>query len=190
MQYLCPVVDAPAPTHTAVIAPVVEADSLVGDYRQRLDAAAGWGVPAHVTVLYPFVEPMALDGFVLATLRAAAASVDAFTCRFRRTRWFDEDVLWLDPEPAEPFRELTAAVSEAFPQHPPYGGAHADVVPHLTVAERRLADLDAVRAADHAIRPGLPLVTTIERVLVIAGTQAPRSWRTLAELPLRSGPLD
>jgi len=45
--------------------------------------------------------------------------------------------MWLDPEPALPFRDLTNAVWRMFPQHPPYGGAHPDLIPHLTLAERR-----------------------------------------------------
>jgi 2'-5' RNA ligase len=113
-------------------------------------------------------------------------SVSAFDCRFQRTRWFGDDVLWLDPQPAQPFRQLTKAVWRAFPQCPPYRGVHDDVIPHLTVAESRMADLPAVQAAEQAVQPGLPLSTRIERLLLIAGTEAPRSWRALHELPLRA----
>jgi 2'-5' RNA ligase len=80
------------------------ADSLVERHRQHLDAAATWGVPAHVTVLYPFVEPAQVNDDLVATLVRAARSVASFECRFERTRWFGDDVLWLDPNPAEPFR--------------------------------------------------------------------------------------
>lgn len=184
MQYLRPATEAPAPTQTAVIAPVQEADAVVGKHRQTLDAAAAWGVPAHVTVLYPFIEPTAVDESVIATLMAAVSSVSSFDCCFRRTQWFGEDVLWLEPEPAEPFRTLTTAVWAAFPQHPPYGGAHHDVIPHLTIAERRLADLPALQAAENDVQSGLPLTTTIDRLVLIAGTQAPRSWSVVGELPL------
>jgi len=160
-KYLSPARGAPAPAQTAVIAPVPAAERLVGKHRDRLDAAAAWGVPAHVTVLYPFVEPAAANEQLVAALAAAVGSDSAFDCRFLRTRWFGEDVLWLDPEPAQPFRQLTAAVWGAFPQYPPYRGVHDDVIPHLTVAERRMADLPAVRAAEGAVQPGLPLSTRI-----------------------------
>jgi 2'-5' RNA ligase len=141
VRYLNPAQDAPAPTETAVIVAVPKAEPVVSEHRQQLDVAAGWGVPAHVTVLYPFVAPEALSDTLITTLAAVVRSVRAFDVCFGRTRWFGQDVLWLDPEPAQPFRELTAAVWRAFPQHPPYGGAYADVIPHLTIAERRLADL-------------------------------------------------
>jgi hypothetical protein len=119
VQYLSPDSDAPAPTQTAVIAPVPVADSLVGRHCQHLDAAATWGVPAHDTVLYPFVEPPRVNDDLVATLVRAARCVASFECRFERTRWFGEHVLWLDPNPAEPFRRLTAAVGAAFPECPP-----------------------------------------------------------------------
>ena len=184
VQHLHPGPGAPAPTQTAVIAPVPAAEPLVAEHRRHLDAAAAWGVPAHVTVLYPFVLPAAVDEHLIATLAEAVEPISAFDCRFVRTRWFGEDVLWLDPEPAEPFRQLTTAVWSAFPQHPPYGGANAHVVPHLTVGERRLADLPTVQAAEQAVRPGLPLSTRIESVWLIAGDRARNSWRVLHELPL------
>ncbi len=113
--------------------------------------------------------------------------VAAFDCRFARTQWFGQDVLWLDPEPARPFRDLTAAVCDAFPHHPPYSGAYDEVVPHLSIAERRLGSLSEVQAAEQAVQTGLPLSTHIEEVLLIAGTQAPNSWRVLYEFRLGAG---
>lgn len=184
MQYLRPAPDAPNPTQTAVIVPVSAAEPLVGRHRDHLDAAAAMGIPAHVTVLYPFVEPTDVTEKLMATLAAVVGSVSSFECRLLSTRWFGDDVLWLDPEPAQPFRQLTAAVWAAFPEYPPYGGAHDDVVPHLTVAERRLADMPVLRAAEQAVKPDLPLATTVTRATLVAGTPAPSSWRILRELPL------
>ena len=57
VRYLRPGPDAPSPTQTAVIVPVAAADCLVSEHRDNLDVVACWGVPAHVTVLYPFVDP-------------------------------------------------------------------------------------------------------------------------------------
>jgi 2'-5' RNA ligase len=110
-------------------------------------------VPAHVTVLYPFVAPEALTEDLITTLAAVVRSVTAFDCRFVRTRWFDQDVLWLEPEPAQPFRQLTAAVWRPFPQHPPYAGAYDDVIPHLTIAEQRLAELPPSSRSSGLCRP-------------------------------------
>jgi hypothetical protein len=44
--------------------------------------------------------------------------------------------------------------------------------------------VDALRDAEQAVQPGLPLHERIDRVLLIAGTQAASSWRILSELRL------
>jgi hypothetical protein len=36
--------------------------------------------------------------------------------------WFGQEVVWLVPQPAGPFRALTRAVAAAFPDYPPYDG--------------------------------------------------------------------
>lgn len=137
-----------------------------------------------MTVIYPFVDPAALDEHAIAALAAAVKSVSAFDCCFPRTRWFGDDVLWLDPVPSQPFRDLTTAVFDAFPQYPPYGGAFNDVVPHLTVAESRMAGLSAARVAERSVQSGLPPATRLEEVLLIAGSQSAQSWRVVKRLPL------
>lgn len=118
--------ERPAATVSAVLVPVPEAERVVSRHRARLDAAAALGVPAHVTVLYPFVPPSAITPVTLESLARAVASMGAFGCQFLATGWFGPDVLWLAPEPGEPFRTLTRAVAAAFPGYPPYGGAYAD----------------------------------------------------------------
>ena len=47
-------------TVSAVLVQVPEAERVVSRHRARLDAAATAGVPAHVTVLFPFVPPAAI----------------------------------------------------------------------------------------------------------------------------------
>ena len=185
MPYLVPAPDAPAPTQTALIVAVPAAQDVVGEHREHLDVAASWGVPAHVTVLYPFIEPArAAAPEVLATIGAAVGTVGAFACSFRRTAWFDDDVLYLEPDPSQPFRDLTSAVWSAFPDHAPYGGAHATVVPHLTIGERTLGDRPALEEAERRIGPRLPVHAHVDRVLLVTGARAPLSWRALREFPL------
>jgi 2'-5' RNA ligase len=166
-------------TETAVIVPVPDAEPVVAVHRRQLDRAASWGVPAHVTVLYPFLSPSDIDRAALARLGAALASVPEF--EFSRCDWFGEDVLWLAPEPDKPFRALTGAVWGAFPQHPPYAGAYSEVVPHLTVGERQSGSTSALRAAEAAVQVALPVRALINRAVLIAGTREPGSWRTVQE---------
>ena len=170
------------PTETAVVVTVPAAEPVVGDLRSRFDTAAGWGVPAHVTVLYPFVPPDRVDTTILARLAEAVATVPAFSARLTEPRWFGDQALWLAPEPEESFRALTAVVWDAFPDHPPYDGTFDDVVPHLTVADH--GTLAELREAERRVRPLLPVPTEVSAVQLLAGTAAAGSWRTVRELPL------
>jgi 2'-5' RNA ligase len=167
---------------SALIVPVPAAEPVVGRHRRVLDRAATLGVPAHVTVLYPFLPPDRISGQVLDDVRACLAAVSAFTCVFSTVEWFGQDVVWLAPEPAAPFRALTEAVWRQFPDHPPYRGAHADVVPHLTIGDRG-ERADMRRAADD-VRDRLPVHAHIDTVLLIAGSDAPGSWHPVAEFAL------
>lgn len=180
--------DVPEPTRSAVIVPVGPAEGVVARHRRELDVAASWGVPAHVTVLYPFVPPAQLDDDVVARLRAVVAAAPAFDCTFGRCAWFGDDVLWLAPEPDRVFRALTGAVAAEFPDHPPYDGAFDDVVPHLTVGELRAGSAARLREAEADVTAQLPVFARIDHALLIAGTEAPDSWRTVATLPLGLGP--
>lgn len=155
-----------------------------GWHRAQLDRAAAWGIPAHVTVVYPFVPPDMITGTVIEIARAAVAQVPAFDCEFRRSDWFGEDVLWLAPEPAGPFRALTSVVHAAFPLYPPFGGVHADVVPHLTIGDRPAGGPGALRAAEAEVLAELPVRAHVSCAWLMTGSHAPGSWQPIAELPL------
>ena len=119
---------------TALIIEVPESEFLVGRFRSEYDETASRGVPAHVTVLYPFVPFIELTDTVISALRGLASEVNEFS--FELTEWSSfESALWLRPTPEEPFKELTQKLYARFPEYPPYGGEHASVQPHLTVAQ-------------------------------------------------------
>ena len=107
----------------------------------RWDRAAGAGVPAHVTVLFPFLPARGLVPAVRRELAAIAATQAPFEVIFATVGRFP-DVVYLAPRPAEPFTRLTGAVAARFPDFPPYGGAFDEVIPHLTIAESDEAPLD------------------------------------------------
>lgn len=167
---------------SALIVAVPQTEAAVGALRHTLDSAAQWGVPAHVTVLYPFVPAHQITASVLADLAAAIATVPAFEVTFTQVRWFGDTVIWLAPQPDDPFRTLTTAVWQRFPDHPPYGGAYDDVVPHLTIGHDHPRDVLA-HAAD-LVTARLPIHAPIRNVRLIAGSQQPGTWRTLREFRL------
>jgi 2'-5' RNA ligase len=169
-------------SETALIVPMAAAERAVSRHRASLDPAASWGVPAHVTVLYPFLPPDRIDDEVIAAVGQLVRAVPRFEVTFGRVEWFGDTVVWLAPRPDRPFRDLTAAVWDRFPEVPPYGGAYADVVPHLTIGQDA-ARSELARAAD-AVSAQLPIVTAVEVVRLIAGSPEPGSWHTLCEFPL------
>ena len=149
--------------------------------RTRWDRAASLGVPAHVTVLFPFLAPGDLVPAARRELAAIAAATDPFEVSFTRVDRFPT-VVYLAPEPDTPFARLTAEIAARYPDHPPYGGAFEEVVPHLTVAESATAPLDqiALAAAEH-----LPIrhrVTMLE--VLVEGVEG--RWHGRWRLPLGS----
>jgi 2'-5' RNA ligase len=178
---------APAAGESAVLVPVPDAERVVGRHRARLDGSAVEGVPAHVTILYPFVAPPQITAATIEVLAAAVGSVSGFDCEFPGTAWFGEEVLWLAPRPDEPFRALIRAVSAAFPGYPPYNGAVRDVVPHLTVGYREAGGVADLRAAEADIAGALPVRARVSRAWLMTGTSEPGSWHAVAELPLAGG---
>ncbi len=154
---------------------------MVGDLRRRLDPNAREGVPAHVTVLYTFRAAEEIDDGVVARLAEICRRTPAFELTFLRTSRFP-GVVWLAPEPRDPIDALTAALVEAFPDCPPYGGRHRDPEPHLTVAiqpnEARLG------RAERTLRRRLarPVRAHIESCALFA--HAAGGWREQRRFPL------
>ena len=138
---------------TALISRVPEAEPFIGRFRERFDPPARRNVPAHVTILYPFMPPGDVDEGVLEQLRIAIDAVPNFAFRLAETRRFDVGSLYLAPNPGESFTRLTNNVHRAFPDYPPFGGKFDTVVPHVTVAH---GDPQTLGEVDIALRIALP----------------------------------
>jgi hypothetical protein len=164
---------------TALLAVVQEAEPVVGHWRWRFDSFASAGVPAHVTVLVPFLDIDRIDAAVIDELRALFGGHSAFTVRFDRCRRFP-DVLYLAPTPDEPYRALTGAVAARWPDAPPYGGQFTEVIPHLTVAHGRPARvLDEVEAV---LAARLPIAAHVASVSLFVSDGD--RWHSRAQFPL------
>jgi 2'-5' RNA ligase len=165
-----------------LIVEVPEAEAAVARLRERLDASASLGVPAHFTVLFPFMLPEAIGLPVLGQLERLFALVGGFRFQLARTAWFGDEVLWLAPRDPAPFRALTDRVYEAFPAFPPFGGRYSDVVPHLTVGQGHLvADM---RAAEESVREHLPIEARAAAVTLMTEQSAGGQWARAARFTL------
>ena len=120
------------PRRTALIVEVPEAEPQIGQLRLEHDSSAALGVPAHITILFPFVDAESVDEDALANL---FAKFPAFDFELDRVERFDDGLVWLHPEPSLRFADLTAAVWQRWPDRAPYEGAYDEVIPHVTVSE-------------------------------------------------------
>ncbi|MBS1910639.1 MAG: 2'-5' RNA ligase family protein [Bacteroidetes bacterium] len=172
------------PAESALVVLVREAEGLVGSFRDHHDPAAAAGVPAHITILYPFKEPSELAPEVLGDLAGLFARVPGFDVTLRECRHFP-GVLYLAPEPAEPVCHLTEIVVQQYPENPPYGGQFAEIIPHLTVAhvedEQQMAEITA--QLHHAALDHFPIRARVHTVTLMESRDG--RWRVRGQFPLR-----
>lgn len=153
----------------------------IAEIRERYDPGARRGMPPHVTVLYPVPDPgLGSTGVEQVGDRLSKVLVEHEPFGFRlETIGRFPGVVYLAPDPADPFVELTAAVSGALGLAP-YGGRFDQVVPHLTVAlGRRLP-----RRARRSLHAALPVAAVARDVQVFR--QEGGTWTHRCTIPLGS----
>ncbi len=132
---------------------------------------------AHITLVYPFVPIDALGDDVFDAIRTILRGHPAFSFQLVAVRTFP-NVLYLAPEPARPFVELTRAFEARWPNQLSYGGQFAELVPHLTVAQG--SDVGGVAARFKPILPIDAIATSVDAMTQTAGGR----WQTLERFPL------
>jgi hypothetical protein len=169
---------------TVLVVLVPEAESLVKPFRDQYDPSAAAGMPAHITLLYPFKPLDEVDEVALDILRHCFARFAPIQFSLGPIRRFPVEVLYLAPEPDEPFRPLTSAIWGRYPETPPYGGKWPDIIPHLSVA--CLADehkLDGItKELAQASRGKLPIRATASEVALMDNRSG--RWQVRAKLDL------
>ena len=159
--------DAPGRAPETALVVVVPEAAAVEPWRARFDPVAALGVPAHVTLLYPFVPADELDERMLDELRELFAGTSPFdVCLARVERW-PQEIVYLAPEPARPFAALTEELMLRYPDNPPYGGIHDEVIPHLTVG-RFDGDPDAAEIAVAELAAVLPIRARVGEARLLA----------------------
>lgn len=164
----------------AVLVP--EAETYVSELRGRYDPSAALGAPAHITILYPFMPPEMITEEVLVEVQTELFCRCSFGFALRRVERFP-GVLYLEPEPAQQLIALTTGLAARFPSYPPYGGRHADVRPHLTVAQATEPEVDV---AENELRAILPAEGVFSRCceLVLIENSSGR-WRQMRNFTLQ-----
>jgi 2'-5' RNA ligase len=163
---------------SALIIPIPDVEPIVSPLRLQYDRAALLGVPAHVTLLYPFrPADSAIDE--VEKLTRFCSSVEAFSFSFIEVRRFPATV-YLHPDKSERFVQITEALVRLWPDCRPYGGAFTDIVPHLTVADK--VDVKILDEVESFLRPQVPIKCIAREILLITCDEA-GMWSTLAHSP-------
>ncbi len=171
---------------TALLVATSEAEELLVGWRRRhLADTVRRGIPAHVTVLYPFVPPSELTAELDASLRSLYATLDRFEFALTTVESFPGHV-WCAPEPSAAFLALIEATRARFPDYPLYGDPKLDPTPHCTVGaadepEALARMLAEVRAG---LSPSLPVRCHADAVLLYR-ERDDGSWVEHASYPLR-----
>ena len=143
-------------------------------------------MPAHITVLYPFIPNAATNADVTGTLTDLFASQAQFGYSLTQVRLFPDTAVYLAPEPAAPFIDLTRAVVGCYADYPPYRGIHDSIVPHLTVAQATRVALQAIADTFAArVVTELPIAASADAVALFE--KADGRWRHCRAFALGAG---
>jgi len=149
---------------SALVVPVPSAAPIVDPWREKTCAdRPSIGIPAHVTILFPFAAASEIDDMTISRLRTTFEPFESFRFLLRHTGRFPT-TLYLAPEPPDTFVRLTEAIVGEYPEYPPFGGAFDTIVPHLTVAHGTLEVLSRVEVE---VRRALPVESEAREVLLL-----------------------
>jgi 2'-5' RNA ligase len=162
---------------TALVALFPELEPLLGAWRRHYAGDGPRGMPPHVTLIFPFTDSAGADD-LLEPLGRVFGAFAPFEIALRQTARF-LGLLYLRPEPAEPFVAITEALVNAFPDFPPYAGEFAEIIPHVTVAQ---GDDEVLAAAEQELGAQLPVKSRVERAWLVE--DAAGGWRRHTAFPL------
>ena len=134
--------------------------------RERYDVESfKSNVPAHITLLYPFVPPEQLET-AIEELNRLCAGIPPFNVTLDHYGTFD-GAIFLEPSDPEPIVQLHQLLSQGFLEYPVYGGEHGtELHPHLT-----LARFDDPEGADNIELPPAPSFSfTVDKIHLYLGS--------------------
>jgi 2'-5' RNA ligase len=158
----------PVENESAIVVPVPEAESLVAEFRHKYDRSASLGVPAHITLLYPFLPPHLAQGEIQ-NLTELFGAIPAFEFSLVEVRRFPRTA-YLHPDPVQRFTGIVMKLVERWPVCRPYRGAFTETIPHLTVADE--ADSDTLEGAQRRLANHLPITCMAREAWLLCSNDA------------------
>jgi hypothetical protein len=155
----------PTNGQTGLVIPVPTADALLASVGARYPGTVREGVPAHVSLLYPFVPAAELDE------RLTSALAELFDEQVPMLVGFVEcyrrgGFVALRPDPIDGLTELLSKTHRRWPDVVPYEGLYGDVEPHLTVALR--ASEEAAVTIEQEATAELPIAAELREAWLLA----------------------
>lgn len=150
---------------TALVIPVPAADALLGSVENRHPGTVRAGVPAHVSLLWPFVGAAELDERVTEGLSELVAGHGPMPVEFGEC-YRRGGFIALRPDPIEGLTELTRRTHDRWPALLPYEGRYGDVEPHLTIATR--ASEETAVTIEQEVSEQLPISAELCEVWLMA----------------------
>ncbi|MGH3845329.1 MAG: 2'-5' RNA ligase family protein [Pseudonocardiaceae bacterium] len=155
----------PTNGQTGLVIPVPAADPLLTLVETRHPGTVRQGVPAHVSLLYPFIDAAELDEQVSRALselfiEQAPMLVEFVEC-YRRGGF-----VALRPAPIVELTELTRKAHDRWPDVVPYEGVYGDVEPHVTVATR--ASEETAMTIEQEVTEQLPISAELREAWLVA----------------------
>ncbi len=166
-------------TAIIIVAPH-EVQAVAGPLLQRYAPETSVRVPAHITLLFPFVAPERL-GEVSKKLREICAPIAPFDITMQGYDSFP-GVTFMNPANPAPIQAVFRKIYAGFPECPPYGGQFGhDLHPHMTIGEfASQAEQQAAILPDYA-----PITFRVERLHLIYGPiNLALPWITYDVIPL------
>lgn len=173
----------PAPGTTAVLALLPDAEPLL-ELATQIDArAVRPGIPAHATLLYPWLPTDQIGDRELEQLQTALVRATPQDGRIPLRLTAVEQTGAFINVPVPDLHAIATAVRIAFPQQTPYAGRFGHNPPvHVTVSLDATADTATATDITHRVTSCLPIHTEVSAIHVV--TLTPNGWQNLAELPL------
>lgn len=155
----------PTNGQTGLVVPVPAANALLAAVGAQYPGTVREGVPAHVSLLYPFVAAAELDEQVADALGELLAEQTPMPVQFAECYRHDGFVA-LRPDPIDGLHELVKKTRHRWPDVVPYEGVYGDVEPHLTVAMR--CSEETALAIEQEVTAQLPISAELREAWLVA----------------------
>jgi len=161
---------------STILIPVPEVEFLVSDLRARYDPSGSKGVPAHVTLLFPFIPPEKITPEDIKILQELF-KIPRFEFTLSHINTFP-DAVFIEPKERELFVELTRRIYAQFPDYPPEEGKYLpEINPHLTIGHQLGDRFDECLEQAKKIEDKLPIRCNAEEIYLMTSKNGYRTIR-------------